>query len=246
MEKHLKISNLSATLYLPDNKPNEVVIGIHGFSGDKESSVLIALAQELTKTNKALLTFDLPCHGENDNTKPLNLRECINSINSVYEYVNENFKNTDISVFATSFGGYLTLAYLSENQKNLHKLILRAPAIYMYKVLTENILPFNGFTAEEITAPVNLGYEKPLLIDKDFITQLNNFSLENTNPTQNNIYILQGKKDNIVSPEDNENFFKKFYPNKHKFFYFENADHRFKKPGELNRIIQLTLEILSE
>lgn len=245
MEKHLKICNLSTTLYLPENEPNEIVIGIHGFSGDKKSSVLTALAHELNKINKALLTYDLPCHGENDNIKPLNLNECINSINLVYEYASENFKNTDISVFATSFGGYLTLAYLSKNHKKLHKLILRAPAIYMNKVLLENILPFNGFNPEEITTPVNLGYEKPLFIDKEFISQLNSLNLEKENPTQNYIYILQGKKDNIVNPEDNETFFKKFYPNKHNFFYFENADHRFKKPGELNKIIQLTLEILS-
>lgn len=245
MEKHLKICNLSTVLYLPEGEPNEIVIGIHGFSGDKESSVLIALSKELTKISKALLVFDLPCHGENDNAKPLNLSECINSINLVYEYVNKNFKNTKISIFATSFGGYLTLAYLSEHQQNLHKLILRAPAIYMNKVLTENILPFNGFNAETITNPVNLGYEKPLFIDKDFIAQLNNLNLENVNPTQNYIYILQGKKDDIVSPEDNEKFFEKFYQNRHKLFYFENADHRFKKPGELNKIIQLTLEILS-
>lgn len=246
MEKHIKINNLDAKVYLPSENIKEVVIGVHGFSGDKESSVLIALAKKLNKNNIALVTYDLPCHGENDNSKPLNLDACINSIGEAINYTNNTFINMPISIFATSFGGYLTLAYLSKHSEKINKLILRAPAIYMSKVLEDNILPFNGFSADKIENAISLGYEQPLYIDKYFINDLRKLNLEQLPQTANLIYILQGKKDDIVNPNDNEKFFNKFYKNNHRFYYFENADHRFKHPGELEKIIEITMDILTK
>lgn len=246
MEKHIKIDNLDAKIYSSDKNPKEILIGVHGFSGDKESSVLLALSKELIKKGVALLTFDLPCHGKNDNSKPLDLELCIHSIGKVLNYAKTNYPSTKISIFATSFGGYLTLAYLSNHNEKLNKIILRAPAIYMSKVLEENILPFNGFSADKIENPINLGYEQSLYIDKYFINDLRKLNLEHLPPVNNFIYILQGKKDDIVNPKDNENFFNSFYKNNHKFYYFENANHRFKHPGELEKIIEITLEILTK
>lgn len=160
MEKHIKIDKLDAKIYSPDSQPIEILIGVHGFSGDKESSVLLALSKELTANNIALITFDLPCHGENGNNAPLDLNSCIQSIGKVLDFTKTTYPSTAISIFATSFGGYLTLVYLSNHTEKLNKVILRAPAIYMSKVLEENILPFNGFSADKIKNAINLGYEK--------------------------------------------------------------------------------------
>ncbi len=246
MEKHILINNLWSRIYLPENEINEIVIGIHGFAGDKESSVLILLADELNKQNKALLSFDLPCHGENDKSQILKLSDCIDSIKIIFEYVKENYVNTPISVFATSFGGYLILNYLSENSENLHKLILRAPAIYMDKILEKVILPEHEFSTEDLKNIVNLGYANPLLVNDKFLNDLKETSLEAAQTTNHFLYILQGKQDDVVNPNDNDKFFKKFYPDQHKFIYFENADHRFKKPGELEKIISDSLSILND
>ena len=246
MEKHILINNLWSRIYLPENEIKEIVIGVHGFAGDKESSVLILLANELHKQNKALLSFDLPCHGENDKSQLLKLSDCIDSIKIIFDYVKENFKNIPISVFATSFGGYLTLHYLSQNPENLHKLILRAPAIYMGKILENVILPEHGFSTEDLKNTLNLGYANPLLVNDKFLKDLKDTTLETTQTTGHFLYILQGKQDDVVNPDDNDRFFKKFYPNQHKFIYFENADHRFKKPGELEKIIADSLSILND
>lgn len=245
MEKHILINRLWSRIYLPENQIEEIVIGVHGFAGDKESSVLILLANELNKQNKALISFDLPCHGENDNTQTLNLFDCLNSIKIVFDYVKGNYKNIPISVFATSFGGYLTLNYLSKNNENLHKLILRAPAVYMYSILENVILPEHNFTKNDLNKTINLGYEKSLLVNNKFLSDLKNTNLEKAQTTNNFIYILQGKQDDVVNPDDNDRFFNKYYPNKHKFIYFKNANHRFKNPGELKKIISDTLSILN-
>lgn len=244
MQKTLKIQNLSTKIYFPDKKPDKIVIGVHGFSGDKESSVLIALGKALTAQGVALVTFDLPCHGENISSSPLRLSDCVNSLGYIFKYVRETYKDVPISLFATSFGAYLSLLYLNEYHESLDKIILRAPAIYMEKVLSDVLLPFNNLSADKLNSPVPFGYGKTFLLDSEFLNELANNNLENTKTINNFLYILQGKQDDIVNPDDNSKFFNKFYPNQHKIIYFKNADHRFKNPGELERIISETLNIL--
>ena len=245
MEKHILINNLWSRIYLPKGRVKEVVIGVHGFAGDKESSVLIQLANNLVQQNIALVSFDLPCHGENDNSKVLRLTDCLESVETIFNYVKQNYANLPISVFATSFGGYLVLNHLSKHNENLHKLILRAPAIHIYKVLVEKILPEHNFTKSDLSKTINLGYSSQLLVDNKFVDDLENNSLENAIPTNNFIYVMQGKKDDVVNPEGNKTFFEKHYSNKHKFIYFENADHRFKNPGELDKIISDSMSIIT-
>ena len=55
MEKYLIINGLHSCIYLPESAPKEVIIGIHGFSGDKESSVLVELSKHLNKKDCFLL-----------------------------------------------------------------------------------------------------------------------------------------------------------------------------------------------
>lgn len=246
MEKLVKINDLSAKIYLPDTMPTEILIGIHGFFGDKESSVLVKLGNNLIENKIALVTFDLPCHGANDTSNLLKLSDCIQAIESVFDWVHKNYPNINVSIFATSFGGYLTLLYLSNHPTHLNKIILRAPAINMSHVLEEVLLPYQSLTAEDLKTPTNIGKEQFLLVNYAFIEELRNNNLHQTKPVDHFLYIIQGKQDNIVNPDDNARFFNKFYPNKHKIIYFENADHRFKKPGELDRIIKETLAILNE
>ena len=118
--------------------------------------------------------------------------------------------------------------------------------MYMHKILETVILPEHNFKKEDLNKTINLGYENPLLVDNKFLMDLQNLNLENSKTTNHFLYILQGKQDDVVNPDDNAKFFNKYYPNQHKFIYFENADHRFKKPGELEKIISDTLSILND
>ena len=102
MEKLFKIKHLSARFYLPDSPPKQIGIGVHGFFGDKESSVLVKLGESLIKNDIALITFDLPCHGHNDTSQILRLSECVAAIKNIFDWVHQNYPNTAISIFATS------------------------------------------------------------------------------------------------------------------------------------------------
>ena len=55
--------NINIKEVLPKNF-DEIVIACHGFGGDKESSAIELLSNELYKENKGVISFDFPGHGE--------------------------------------------------------------------------------------------------------------------------------------------------------------------------------------
>lgn len=226
-------------------QPKEVLITIHGFAGDKESSVIFALGRKLTKININVVSFDLPCHGLNSANKTLDFYDCLKSLETIVAYTKTKYKNIPISFFATSFGGYLLLHYLKFKTDSFGHIILRAPAINMDSVLSDNILPAHGFSIKDLNNKIDLGYENPLYIDSTFLAQLKNNSLNDYSTKNYKFEIIQGLKDDIVDPNVVINFINKLN-NDSTLYAFENADHRFKNPGELEKIISITKNILTK
>ena len=242
MIKNSIINNISTTEYIP-GKIDQIVIGVHGFAGDKESSVLQAIGEECMKNNTLLITFDLPCHGNNDNAKILSLKDCLKAVEIIESYA-QNYK-APISYFSTSFGAYLTLIHIQKSDNQYKSIILRAPAIYMDEVLVNVILPEHGYSGKNLeTKAINLGYAKPLYIDKKFLQELKENRLENIYSKKLFLNIIQGKKDDVVNYKKNEKFFKEKLKDNYKIYYFENANHRYKNPGELEKIVKIFKEII--
>lgn len=230
-----------------EEKIEKVLLCVHGFGGDKESSVITALANALVGQNFAVVAFDLPCHGDNDNKNVLDLNECFESFYKIINFINSNeiLKGKPLSIFATSFGGFIALNCLSKKRINTEKVILRAPAIFMQDVLKNVLLPFQGCDLDMLRAKtINMGYEKSLLIDYKFYDDLCKNSLDKNFKLNKFLYIIQGRKDNIVDPKQNEKFFERFAKDNFKIFYIETADHRFKHTGELEKIVEITKNIL--
>ena len=44
----------------------EIIIACHGFAGDKESSAIEALADEMNRNNVGVICFDFPGHGKSE------------------------------------------------------------------------------------------------------------------------------------------------------------------------------------
>lgn len=244
--KDFKLNGLHTREYI-NEKFDKVVIALHGFSGDCDSSVIKAIAEDLLNHNCMLITYDLPKHGENNNEGTLTLDECLESIKKIDEYVKQTYENKKICWFATSFGGYLLLNFLNNNEYEYDKVILRAPAIFMDKVIDSVIMPFNGYSLEDLNkGEINLDRDHPLFIDNKFYEDLKKHKLIDNYINKNYLHIIQGKKDNIVNYLDNEKFFNSRCFNEHEFYYFENADHSFKKTGELDRIVEITRNIICD
>lgn len=243
----VKFNNISIKIFKAEITKN-VLLCVHGFGGDKESSVIFGLGEELTKYNFSVVAFNLRCHGENDNSKILNLNDCFDSFFTVLDFIknDSDLKNKKISIFATSFGGFITLNCLSKTNLEFDKVILRAPAIFMDEVLINALLPFQNLTIEDLKEKtLNLGFENNLLIDYNFYLDLCKNNLEKNFNYKKKLFIIQGRQDNIVNPVKNESFYKNFIKNDdYKIFYIETADHRFKHSGELKKIIEISKSIL--
>lgn len=245
--ENLKIDNLSARMYLPDKTIKEVLITIHGFTGDKESSVICALANELVLDKFCVVSFDLPYHGENISDSNLSLEKFFQALKSVESFAKKRFK-LPISYFATSFGAFLLLNHLQTSNTKYNKIILRAPAIEMAKILINVLMKDHGYNLLSLKYnTLNFGYTTTLMIDYKFYDDLLKYDLCKIFDNKQNrfFYVLQGLKDNVVAPESVKNFFENKCKENYNIFEFENADHGFKDPGELQRIIDITQKILN-
>lgn len=241
--KNFYYENIYIKLFQAKQTSKNVLIALHGFAGDCDSSVITEIANEMVNYNYTIVTFDLPNHG-NSPKKEISIQDCLNDLKIVENFVKNQFPNQTISYFATSFGAFLLLNYLNNNSSIYHKIILRAPAIFMDEILKDKIIPEHNFSFTDLqNKSINLGYQKELIIGYNFYEDLKNYSLDNY-INKNKLYVIQGKKDDVVDYKENEKFLKSKCGNNYEIYYFENADHRFKNEGELNKIVNITKDIL--
>ena len=235
------IGNIHYKFFLPAEKPNKVLVTIHGFAGDSDSSTIYALAQHLTQSNTLVVAFDLPCHGKDKSSGDLVLQDCFDYLLNVVNYVKTTYTDCSLSFFATSFGGYILLNNLNKIG-DIDHIILKSPAIFMDEVL-KNLLQKNGFSVQDLEKNhIDLGFERPLFVNYKFLTDLSANSLKHKKFAQY-IDIIQGDRDDVVDIYSNEEFYKQNCLD-YSLHYIKGADHRFKNVGELDKIIKIVDEIL--
>lgn len=238
------MGKLSAKVYKPE-KIEKVLLCVHGFASDKDGNTIDKLGKTLVKQNVLVIAFDLPCHGENKSTKVLSLDDCLHSLKFMFEYLKKAYKGVPVSIFATSFGAYLSLLYLSKNNQEIDKLILRAPAIRMDEIFARRILLDHKQTLKSLQENVvDVGDKNPLFVDYKFYQDLHDNKLDKCYKDKNTLYIIQGLKDDVVNFATNETFYEKHCKNNYKLFYLKNADHSFKNKGEIEKIVKITSDIL--
>lgn len=214
-----------------------VVIGVHGFGGDKESSVLAAIGEEMGLYQTATVTFDFPGHGESPMpARTLNLTNCRKSLMAAVDTARERFPNAEeFCIFATSYGAYVTLLAMDELTEMLGhiKLALRAPAVRM----AETFLTIARLSEEEFLKKgrVICGFERKMEIPYSFYEELTTHNAMANYDMP--LMILQGDRDDIVLPHDVEFF--RLLNEQSKLVMFPGTDHRFKGEGELDMIVDL-------
>lgn len=241
--------NISCKVYLPSKIENlkEIIIACHGFAGDKNSSAIEFLADEMIKSNIGVICFDFPGHGESEvSADQLTIQNCIDDINRVEEFVIEKYNNTEVSIFATSYGAYISLLNIARNKKNYKKIILRAPAIEMAQIF-ENALLKDKIEEYRNRGFTMLGFERELCIPYSFLEELRNNQIMDiySNMSIPMINIIQGDQDDIAPIDDTKKFVK-LDEKKVKLFLIPGADHRMKGPGELEKAIEYSKKIILE
>ncbi|MBO6299544.1 MAG: alpha/beta fold hydrolase [Lachnospiraceae bacterium] len=222
-----------------------VLICLHGFGGDKDSSVISALREDLDKEGIGVITFDWPAHGEsNAKDSEFTVERCQEDLDAVVGFVRQitDGLNKKISCFATSFGGYIATLYRNRHPGVFKHLILRSPAFKMADVL-KKIMSVEDFSKLRNGEQVLMGFERKMQIGKEFYESLLANPVYDTpveDPLQ--VMILQGYSDDIVDPDDTISYAKR---NHICLQIFYGTDHRYKKPGELKKIVRYTEQFLT-
>jgi len=237
-EKH----NIRCKVYLPNdsNAENMVIFG-HGFAGHKDNRAAERLAEKLISKNKgfALISFDLPCHGE-DVKKKLTLDDCITYYDIVISGTKEMLGAKKLYINATSFGAFLVLKYISEKGNPFEKIVLRSPAINMYKVMSGSLITEEIKEKLDKGKPALIGFDRKVMIEKQFLEDIKGTDLLSRDfiDFADDILILHGTRDEIAPFEDSKKFSEE---NVISFEPVEDADHRYKDLKKMEYANALTL-----
>lgn len=229
------------------NHPKDIrraVLCGHGFGGHKDNKAAQRFADYVLKKHKdiVIVTYNAPCHGDDVNKK-LRMEDCMTYIEIVTQYIRKQYATDDICVYATSFGGYQFLKYLSENGNPYRKIALRCPAVNMYEVLAQRIMQPEEIKALSRNKSIAVGFDRKIQVTQTFLDELraSDISALDYSRFADDILILHGTKDEVVSCDLVKAFSEK---NNIPFISVENADHRFKDPLKMDTAIKAIVEFL--
>ncbi len=220
------------------NDLKTIVIAIHGFSSSKNSFVINQIAPILRKENIGILCFDLPGHGTRNKEK-LNVQACLDSIIEIENKIRKIYKGK-ISFTGASFGGFLLLRYLQNNNREYGKVILRAPALEQYEIWKDDISE-NGRELIKSLESGNNYFQGKMEVETSVLNDYFKFDIFNNLNIEQDVVILYGSKDKTVS---NQNIFKLAKMKNWELFEIEGADHFCRREKDIERIANLFINIL--
>lgn len=165
--------NTPCILREPDHgTPLRVVLGVHGFGGSMRDGLLESIAEEMSLFGAAVLRFDLPAHGENQEDL-MSLQNCVQTLLDAAEYACEKYPQVeDLCIFASDFGAYVTLEAMQELQElpQRVRLVIQEPCVQMDQTVLE-MAHVSMVTLEAMEWAVVPG-ERPVGITYSFFEEL--------------------------------------------------------------------------
>lgn len=238
--------NIRCKLYSSDiHAIRRIIVFCHGFGGHKDNRAAEKFAERvLTKyKNTAVVCFDWPSHGD-DVKKKLLLADCDNYLSLLLQFLQEKYSPDAVYAYATSFGAYLLLKYISEHGNPFSKIALRCPAIDMYKALTERIM--NPVILEILNKgkDASVGFDRKVHINRQLLEDIRAADIRKADyiPFADDLLIIHGTKDEIIPIEDSLAFCEN---NVIEFVPVQNADHRFTDPRTMEQATKHILEFFN-
>ncbi len=212
---------------------------LHGFAGDKYSTVIEAVALDRCRAGFLCVTFDWPGHGDSTaDSSLLTIENCLADLDAVVKYLRPA---VPLFCFATSFGGYLAMLDYRRHPEHFDRILLRSPALRMGKVL-RSFLNEDHMNAFQSGKALNFGFDRPLFLHYSFLKDLEAPDHDAFRPLAGNhnpVSIIHGDADDVVPVTDSIRFAEE---NHLPIRIVKGADHRYKKPGELEQIIEFAAE----
>ena len=242
MEMNFTISNggrnTPCILREPDTgRPSRLVLGVHGIGGCTEDPIQESIAEEMELFGAAVLRFDFPAHGENEE-EILSLQGCVDTLLDMADYGMEHYPDLkDLCIFATGFGAYVTLTALQDlielpfrvklviqtpslrmdqsvlNFTHVSPVTLEAMEMVLFKTSRRHIGFFHSFYEECRDNPAFAAYPIPMLI-------------------------LHGQYDDYVPMADIQHL--RDLNDRSKLVIIPGASHQFLEPGAWDMVLDLT------
>ena len=243
--------------------PLPTLLCLHGFAGDKYSTVIEAVAKDRCRAGFRCVTFDWPGHGDSTaDSSMLTIENCLADLDAVVEHLRKSMAassspnasadtaaapsggtSAPLFCFATSFGGYLAMLDYRRHPEHFDRILLRSPALRMGKVL-RSFLDEDHMRRFRDGEALNFGFDRPLFLHYDFLTDLELPDHDAFRPLDgigcSPIAIIHGDADDVVPVTDSLRFAE---DNHLPIRIVKGADHRYKKPGELEQIIDFAAEV---
>lgn len=255
---------------------------LHGFAGDKYSTVIEAVAEDRCRAGFRCVTFDWPGHGDSAaDSSMLTIENCLADLDAVVKRLCPDRAagtsappaavpsgtSAPLFCFATSFGGYLAMLDYRRHPEHFDRILLRSPALRMGKVL-RRFLDEDHMRRFQDGEALDFGFDRPLFLHCAFLTDLETPEHDAFRPLDGicrapasaapaevsdrdsavpmpaaaaaPIAIIHGDADDVVPVTDSIRFAEE---NHLPVRIVKGADHRYKKPGELEQIIEFAAEI---
>ena len=213
-----------------------------GFAGHKDNNAANGFAEKLFSKVKDIdvIVFNWPSHGD-DIKKRLTLADCDAYLGAVIGETKQRFGVRELYAYATSFGGYLVLKYISEHGNPFRKTALRCPAVDMYDVLTRTIMQHDEYDMIMKGRDIEVGFDRKITVTRDFLESLKENDIRGRDfmDYADDILIVHGTADEVVPVESSRKFAE---DNVIEFIPVEGADHRFQNPQHMSLANKYAME----
>lgn len=160
--------NVRCKMYMTEKgAAGKAVIFCTGFAGHKDNNAANKFAEKLLSKHKdvCVVTFNWPSHGD-DVKKKITLDGCMTYLDLVIREVRTAYGINELYAYATSFGGYLLLKYISEHGSPFKRIAQRCPAVSMYDVLTHTIIGPGELERIAKGKDVQVGFDRKILVTR--------------------------------------------------------------------------------
>ena len=233
-EINAKGNNIRCKLYSNGNRSaDRAVIFCTGFAGHKDNTAAAKFSELfLAKNDAMVVVFNWPAHGD-DVKKKLVLDDCDTYLDLVVQEVRAKYGVRELYAYATSFGGYLVLKYISEHENPFRKIALRCPAVCMYDVLTRGIMRNDEYDRLLKGKDVQVGFDRKITVTRSFLEDVekNDIRQRDFLESAEDLLILHGTADEIVPFDESQAFAER---NLIEFIPVPGADHRFQNPAHMS------------
>lgn len=231
-------------LYALTGGEKTVCVVSHGFGSSRSGQTQMMLADAFASAGIGFFAYDFPAHGDSpvDGTA-LRVGSCLSDLASAEARARQLAPDAELVYFGSSFGGYITLLYLSLYAHAGRRTCLRSAAVDMYGI-------FDGWMRRDgIAMPdcgwfeYDLDFYRPVKITREFLDDLRRYDLFRVaRRTADRVRLLHGERDEIASPAAAQRYAETFGA---ELTVFPGGDHRLSVPGAPERVVAETLRFFA-